>query len=127
MPIYEYRCESCGHELEALQKISDPKLTTCPQCGAESLNKLVSASAFVLRGTGWYATDFKDKPKGAQSDNQDSGSKAADGKGDGKTESGSSDKSDTGKSDKDNSSSSGKKDSTGKETSKPAKKAAGES
>jgi len=59
MPIYEYRCESCGHELEALQKLSDAPLTRCPECGADGLKKLVSAAGFRLKGGGWYETDFK--------------------------------------------------------------------
>jgi len=59
MPIYEYRCESCGHELEALQKMSDAPLTDCPECEAASLKKKVSAAAFRLKGGGWYETDFK--------------------------------------------------------------------
>lgn len=59
MPIYEYRCESCGAELEKLQKISDPPLRECPECGQEKLVKLVSASSFRLKGSGWYETDFK--------------------------------------------------------------------
>lgn len=59
MPIYEYRCESCGKELEKIQKISDPLLTDCPACGQSSLVKKVSASAFRLKGEGWYETDFK--------------------------------------------------------------------
>jgi putative FmdB family regulatory protein len=59
MPIYEYRCTACGHELEKLQKISDPPLTDCPACGQASLTKLVSAAAFRLKGGGWYETDFK--------------------------------------------------------------------
>jgi putative FmdB family regulatory protein len=59
MPIYEYQCGACGHMLETLQKISDPPLTTCPACGAEALKKLISASAFRLKGGGWYETDFK--------------------------------------------------------------------
>lgn len=59
MPIYEYRCESCGHEMDALQKISDPPLTDCPACGQPSLKKLVSAAGFRLKGGGWYETDFK--------------------------------------------------------------------
>jgi putative FmdB family regulatory protein len=59
MPIYEYRCESCGAELEKLQKISDPPLSTCPACGKDTLAKLVSASSFRLKGSGWYETDFK--------------------------------------------------------------------
>ena len=59
MPIYEYQCEQCGHKLEKLQKISDEPLKTCPQCGNQSLKKLVSAAAFRLKGGGWYETDFK--------------------------------------------------------------------
>ena len=65
MPIYEYRCTSCGHEKEVLQKLSDPPLTECPACGKSTLRKLVSAAGFHLKGSGWYATDFKSvsKPK----------------------------------------------------------------
>jgi putative FmdB family regulatory protein len=59
MPIYEYRCSSCGHELEALQKLSDAPLRACPSCNGETLVKLVSAAGFQLKGSGWYATDFK--------------------------------------------------------------------
>tara|TARA_Y100001934_G_C12309275_1_gene754087 strand:- start:674 stop:1063 length:390 start_codon:yes stop_codon:yes gene_type:complete len=64
MPIYEYECDQCGHNLEALQKISDERLVYCPECGEASLRKKVSAAAFRLKGTGWYETDFKnDKSK----------------------------------------------------------------
>lgn len=59
MPIYEYRCSSCGFHKDHLQKISDPVLTTCPECGQESYNKQLSAAGFQLKGNGWYATDFK--------------------------------------------------------------------
>jgi putative FmdB family regulatory protein len=59
MPIYEYQCQSCQHELEALQKISDDPLRECPACGAAALSKKVSAAAFRLKGGGWYETDFK--------------------------------------------------------------------
>jgi putative FmdB family regulatory protein len=59
VPIYEYRCQACGAELEKLQKISDPVLVDCPECGRESLVKLVSASSFRLKGGGWYESDFK--------------------------------------------------------------------
>lgn len=59
MPIYAYRCESCGHAKDVLQKISDPRLTTCPACGAESFQKQITAAGFQLKGSGWYATDFK--------------------------------------------------------------------
>lgn len=65
MPIYEYRCESCGHEMEALQKISDDPLTECPSCGQPALKKLISAGGFILKGTGWYQTDFKGNGKKA--------------------------------------------------------------
>ncbi|RFF26520.1 MULTISPECIES: FmdB family zinc ribbon protein [unclassified Wenzhouxiangella] len=59
MPIYEYRCQSCGHELEKLQKLSDPPLVDCPECGRPELTKLISAAGFRLKGGGWYETDFK--------------------------------------------------------------------
>ena len=59
MPLYEYRCAACGHELEAMQKMSDAPLTDCPRCGAAELKKLISAAAFRLKGGGWYETDFK--------------------------------------------------------------------
>ncbi|MGE5169202.1 MAG: FmdB family zinc ribbon protein [Rudaea sp.] len=59
MPIYEYRCASCGHELEVLQKISEPPLTVCPACQKSELVKRVSAAGFQLKGSGWYVTDFR--------------------------------------------------------------------
>ncbi|MEY8875135.1 MAG: FmdB family zinc ribbon protein, partial [Leptothrix sp. (in: b-proteobacteria)] len=59
MPIYAYRCSACGHAKDVLQKLSDPVLTTCPACGAESFSKQVTAAGFQLKGTGWYATDFR--------------------------------------------------------------------
>ena len=59
MPIYEYRCEACGHTLDALQKISDPPLSSCPECKAAALKRLISAPNFRLKGGGWYDTDFK--------------------------------------------------------------------
>ena len=59
MPIYEYQCQACQHEMEALRKISDPPLEACPACGASELRKKVSAAAFRLKGAGWYETDFK--------------------------------------------------------------------
>ncbi len=59
MPIYEYRCESCGHQLEALQKLSDAALTDCPSCSKPELRKQISAAGFRLKGGGWYETDFK--------------------------------------------------------------------
>ncbi len=59
MPIYEYLCEACGHELEAIQKLSDEVLKVCPACDKTTLKKKVTASAFRLSGSGWYETDFK--------------------------------------------------------------------
>ena len=59
MPIYEYRCSSCSFELESLQKFSDSPLKTCPACHTDNLVKLMSAAGFQLKGSGWYATDFK--------------------------------------------------------------------
>jgi len=59
MPIYEYECKECGHQLEAIQKISDAPLTACPECGKDSLQKQISAAGFRLKGGGWYETDFK--------------------------------------------------------------------
>jgi len=59
MPIYAYRCSACGHAKDVLQKLSDPVLSTCPACGAEAFSKQVTAAGFQLKGSGWYATDFK--------------------------------------------------------------------
>ena len=59
MPIYEYQCQACGHQMEALQKISDPVLTECPACHKAALKKKISAAGFRLKGGGWYETDFK--------------------------------------------------------------------
>jgi putative FmdB family regulatory protein len=59
MPIYAYKCESCGYAKDILQKISDPLLTECPACGAHAFHKQVTAAGFQLKGTGWYVTDFR--------------------------------------------------------------------
>jgi putative FmdB family regulatory protein len=59
MPIYEYRCADCEFQEEYLQKVSEPPMTVCPSCGAASFRKLLSAAGFQLKGSGWYATDFK--------------------------------------------------------------------
>lgn len=82
MPIYEYLCQSCGRRSEELQKISDPPLTTCGECGGV-LEKQISAPAFHLKGSGWYATDYADKSKSSGKDGGNSGngeSKSGDGK-----------------------------------------------
>jgi putative FmdB family regulatory protein len=63
MPIYEYQCNACHHAFDKLQKMSDAPLKKCPECGQDTVDKLVSAAGFQLKGTGWYVTDFKDKPK----------------------------------------------------------------
>lgn len=80
MPFYEYRCEACGHELEAMQKMSDAPLTDCPECGKPALIKLISAAGFRLKGGGWYETDFK---TGKKKNLHDKGSKATSGGGSG--------------------------------------------
>jgi len=87
MPIYPYVCTACGHEFDALQKISDEPLTECPECGESTLKKRLAAPAFQLKGTGWYETDFKntgkkqdapDKSKNDQSsDKKDQGGKSS--------------------------------------------------
>jgi putative FmdB family regulatory protein len=61
MPIYEYRCTDCGFQDEYLQKVSEPPMTVCPSCHAASFQKLVSAAGFQLKGSGWYATDFRNR------------------------------------------------------------------
>jgi putative FmdB family regulatory protein len=83
MPIYAYRCTSCGHAQDVLQKISDPVLTVCPACGASAYAKQVTAAGFQLKGSGWYATDFRGgnaaKPDAAKSDKPAEATKPADG------------------------------------------------
>ena len=73
MPIYEYRCTDCGFQDEYLQKVSEAPLTACPSCGKPTFRKLVSAAGFQLKGSGWYATDFKGagKPAAAKPAAQD--------------------------------------------------------
>lgn len=66
MPIYAYACSSCGHAEDVMQKMSDAPLTTCPKCGAQSFGKQLTAAGFALKGTGWYATDFKGGAKPAE-------------------------------------------------------------
>ena len=93
MPIYEYRCSECGFQDEFLQKHSDPQMTVCPSCGKEAFKKLLSAAGFHLKGSGWYATDFKgsgSKPA-AKADDKASADKPAEASG-GKTAESSGDK-----------------------------------
>lgn len=63
MPIYEYVCGACGVQREVMQKVSDPALTQCPQCGQEAFQKKISAAGFQLKGSGWYVTDFRGNKK----------------------------------------------------------------
>lgn len=63
MPIYEYQCTTCNHLFDLMQKMSDPPMQHCPNCSKDTVIRLVSAAGFQLKGTGWYATDFKDKGK----------------------------------------------------------------
>jgi putative FmdB family regulatory protein len=65
MPIYDYQCSSCGHKQEVMRKVSAPSIEACPQCGKETFSKQLSAPSFQLSGTGWYATDFKNKKSAA--------------------------------------------------------------
>lgn len=67
MPIYEYKCTDCEHELEKLQKINDAPLIDCPECGKSALKKMISAVGFRLKGSGWYETDFKNNGKKKES------------------------------------------------------------
>lgn len=78
MPIYEYQCTSCGHQLESLQKLSDPPLTDCPECSKPALQKQISAAGFRLSGGGWYETDFKSGSKRNVAE-KDSGGKSSGG------------------------------------------------
>jgi putative FmdB family regulatory protein len=81
MPIYEYRCGACGQEHEVLQKVSEPPLTQCPACGKPALQKLLSAAGFQLKGSGWYATDFKGagkKPEQKKADEKKTDEKKTD-------------------------------------------------
>jgi putative FmdB family regulatory protein len=66
MPIYAYKCSSCGHGADVMQKISDAPLTVCTACGQPTFTKQITAAGFQLKGSGWYATDFKNGSKGAQ-------------------------------------------------------------
>ena len=85
MPIYAYACQRCGHELDALQKISDEPLVDCPACGAPELRKLLSAPRFRLKGSGWYETDFKtDNKRNLASDDKPKSDDRKDGKKDDK-------------------------------------------
>jgi putative FmdB family regulatory protein len=80
MPIYAYKCSSCGHDADVLQKVSDAPLVDCPACGAASFSKQLTAAGFQLKGSGWYATDFKNgtaKPAAKPADGKPDSGEAA--------------------------------------------------
>ncbi len=130
MPIYEYQCEKCDHQFDALQKISEKPLKKCPECGKKSLTKLISAAGFRLKGGGWYETDFKSGNKknlaktegsdGATDSSSDSSEKSSSGGSDSASSANSDKTSKNDKSGKSGKSSSGKNGakSGGKKTSK---------
>ena len=84
MPIFAYRCDSCGFEKDVLQKRSDPPLSACPACARETFSKRLTAPAFQLKGSGWYVTDFRDngKSKPKQGESGEAASAAGSGSGD---------------------------------------------
>ena len=92
MPLYEYRCSACGHQQEFLQKWSDEPLTVCTSCGKPTFQKMLTAAGFQLKGSGWYATDFRNKgaapAKAADGAKPEAGSAKAEGGGEAKKESG---------------------------------------
>ena len=86
MPIYEYRCAECGFQEEHLQKVSEPPLTVCPSCGKPKFEKLLSAAGFQLKGSGWYATDFKGGARKAEAKADAKAEPKAESKAESKTE-----------------------------------------
>jgi putative FmdB family regulatory protein len=80
MPNYEYRCSRCGHEFEEVQRITAEPIADCPKCGRRSVERLISRTSFILKGTGWYATDYGRKPSGEDGAGKTSPAKPDDGK-----------------------------------------------
>lgn len=78
MPIYAYKCESCGHAKDVLQKMSDAPLVDCPACGASAFKKQLTSAGFQLKGSGWYVTDFRDGKRGSEGDGNGANDKAKD-------------------------------------------------
>ncbi len=76
MPIYEYRCEKCGYQFEVMQKVSDDPITKCPKCGGP-VQKLISNTSFILKGTGWYKTDYASPQKNSSSSSSGGDSKTS--------------------------------------------------
>jgi putative FmdB family regulatory protein len=87
MPIYEYRCTSCGFQKEYLKKISDPVMTLCPECDKETFSKMLTAAGFQLKGSGWYATDFKNPKPAAKIGGKEKSDAKPDAKSDAKSDS----------------------------------------
>ena len=121
MPIYAYRCSACGYQNDYLQKISDPLLSECPECGKSTFQKQVTAAGFQLKGSGWYVTDFRDNGKKAKPAKDESKGASASEKGSSASDKGSS-ASDKGSSDKGTSGSTGSSSDSG---SKPAASSGG--
>ena len=95
MPIYEYRCKSCGFQKEYLQKINDPVMTVCPECEKQTFSKMLSAAGFQLKGSGWYATDFRNPKPAAKSGGKEKSDTKTDTKTDAKPDAKSDGKTDT--------------------------------
>src|SRR6266568_3755296 len=93
MPIYEYRCSSCGFQKEYLQKVTDPVKTVCPECGKKTFSKMLTAAGFHLKGSGWYATDFRNPKPAAKTESK--GETKSEGKPDGKSAGGAESKTDS--------------------------------
>ena len=96
MPIYEYRCSSCGFQKEYLQKINDPVMSVCPECNKKTFSKMLTAAGFQLKGSGWYATDFKNSGAKSAKPAVETGDKAAAKSDDKASATGKSDKKDSG-------------------------------
>jgi len=95
MPIYEYKCSACGHQEDHLQKLSEPALTKCPACGKKKYEKQLTAAGFQLKGSGWYASDFKGGKKETEAKPDAKPEAKADGKTESKTEAKSESKAET--------------------------------
>ena len=95
MPIYEYRCAKCGFQKEFLQRLNEAPLTKCPECGKKAFKKMVTAAGFQLKGSGWYATDFKNPKPAAKGGGKDKSETKSDAKPDAKSDAKSDTKSDT--------------------------------
>jgi putative FmdB family regulatory protein len=87
MPIYEYRCSECGFQEEYLQKVSEPPMTVCPSCGKATFQKLLTAAGFQLKGSGWYATDFRNPARATKSSEPKPAADSAEAKPEAKSES----------------------------------------